>query len=298
MSSVPPPSDPYGKPQSSGSGDGANAWQKPDDRSRNQQGWSQESWSQQGPGAPGGAASGAPNQPQGWQQGPAGQNGPQAPGWQNPNGPAAGQQNVWGAGAQNQPPQQWGQQPPQNSWNGAGSTNKRVLWGKILTFGGAGVLLLSILAMVLGGAGLLSSVSHLADDAVIVRADKTSTTSLDEGKTYILYRVEGEEISSAGCTVDGPGDIKTGVDNTQYTVTKDARTWVSQESFTVSKTGSYSFTCSSIHDVMIGEPVTAAGLGGAMTMVLGGVAGFLGFAALVVGIILWIVGSRRRTVAY
>lgn len=239
---------------------------------------------QQGPGGPG---YGAPSAPQYGSQAPQqGQQPPQYPGQQGQS--QQGQQGQQPPQYPGQAPQYGGQDPYATGTGAPKPKSKMPLIGKILTFVGAGLLVLSIIGGIIMTFAGASSLSGFDDEAI--RVNGATSQHFEAGSEWQMYIPENSGYTS--CTISGATPVSKGPNQTS-TYTFDGQTYKSIDGFTVKETGTYSITCSQ-PDVIIAPPVSVGGVfstvGGILIAVLGGL---LGAGLTLLGIILWVVGNKK-----
>ncbi|GAA4284520.1 hypothetical protein GCM10022261_20510 [Brevibacterium daeguense] len=166
-------------------------------------------------------------------------------------------------------------------------------WGIALTLIGAAVLVLSVvLAAILGAVGLGGSTP---DEGEVVAISGPTTIPVAADESMFLYHAETGPSTSCGI-FDPSGQMLTDASSlVTSSFTHEGETYTSFAEFGGSgmPAGDYVVECD--QDGIIAAPaVDAAGIVGGVFGILGGVfGGFLGFALLVVGVVLWIVGARR-----
>lgn len=234
---------------------------------------------------PGGSGYGAPSAPQYGSQAPLpGQQPPQYPGHQEHQG-QQGQQPPQYPG---QAPQYGGQDPYATGTGAPKPKSKMPLIGKILTFVGAGILVLTIIGGIVMTIAGASSLSGFSDEAI--RVNGTTNQFFEAESEWQVYVPEDSGFTS--CTITGPTPVSKGTNQTS-SYSFDGRTYESIDGFSVREAGTYSITCNQ-PDVIIAPPLSAGGVfstvGGILIAVFGGL---LGVGLTILGIILWIVGRKR-----
>lgn len=191
---------------------------------------------------------------------------------------------------------------------------------KVLTFVGAGVLLVGLVAGIAGVVGAARSAGGFIPTGIVAadgtrgpdalaftEVPGTATFEVTETGGYLLYEVSSSarsQIGEADVVVTGPGGpVDAAVSGTSQTARlDDGRVLRVLGAITADQAGTYEVEVRPADvsgvAVAVGRPITddaVAGLGaGALTALAGFGLGGLGFALLLAGVIWWAVSGSRR----
>ncbi|MFV0434389.1 MAG: hypothetical protein ACK5LO_10455 [Leucobacter sp.] len=158
-----------------------------------------------------------------------------------------------------------------------------------------------IVGCVLGGVfmavnGLRPMVMFSDSEIDVGDSGNTLEHYFDAGQEMQLYTngANGVYVGTIpNCDIDGPAPVKHGA-STRSSVTIGARSRISFQSVVFPESGTYAITCDQ-SGVTVAPPASAVGLmsgiGGIFLTFFGGA---LGFVVLIVGIVLWVLGARKR----
>lgn len=170
--------------------------------------------------------------------------------------------------------------------------------GQWLTWIGA-ILLVGALAggVTLAVSGFRSLAAFDSEAVAVSGPDNSIEHRFDAGERIQLYTrgANGVYLGPVpSCEITGPAPVEAGR-GARSSVTVGAQSWISFAEYRFTESGVYRITCDQ-SGVRVAPAVSAMGLvggvGGVFLAVFGGA---IGFVVLVTGIVLWVLGSRRRS---
>ena len=165
--------------------------------------------------------------------------------------------------------------------------------GKVLMILGVVILLLSLIVGGIlayrGGSGVVETM----DDLQTINNGQ-ATISAEEGDVLLLLKRESAA-TAPSCQVTGPDgqDVPLETPTTSTTINE----WKSFAAFTPSTSGDHSITCDA--EAAVSPPLSVSGIFGAVGGVLLLIGGsLLGLFLLGLGLLLWLLGRRRKQTDY
>lgn len=171
--------------------------------------------------------------------------------------------------------------------------------GKALVALGALIALITVVAGVLLAVSGFGKLNTATDELKPIRMTQPSMFTVAPGDELVLYLTGSGAVVQPTCqVVDGPAPAEPGpAQNANTQLTINTNTYKPFDSFRFPQAGTYGIVCDG-PGVVAGPPLALggifSGIGGALLAVFGGMGGGV---ILVIGIVLWVLGSKRSAAA-